>query len=227
MNIYFLVEGDTEAIVYPKWLAYLAPSFERVDRLEQAAGHSYYLFNCGGYPSIHNHMVSAIQDINALGIYDKLVVSFDVDEEDVTTRIEKANQHLQTQGVQLERAELVYCLQDACIETWFMGNRAIFKRNPQNKALSDMIKFYDVYQDDPEQMTKPETYDGERQQFHKHYWKLLARERRMRYRETSPGDTKNTAFLENLQTRVRDTGHLPTLTHFFDFWQRMESQARR
>jgi hypothetical protein len=150
-----------------------------------------------------------------------------VDEEDAPARIKKATEHLQKKGIRLKSAELVYCLQDACIETWFLGNRTVFKRNPGNKTLSEFIQFYDVYRDDPELMYKPPKYNGERQQFHKHYWKLIARERRMRYRETSPGATASVAFLESLQSRVKDSRHLPALTRFLGFWMDLEDQLHR
>ena len=35
MNIYFLVEGDTEFIIYRKWLSYLVPELKRVQYYDQ------------------------------------------------------------------------------------------------------------------------------------------------------------------------------------------------
>ena len=63
MNIYFLVEGNSEAKIYPRWLAHLLPEWQRVEYFDAVIEKNYYLFNAKGYPAIIGiHLQKAIED---------------------------------------------------------------------------------------------------------------------------------------------------------------------
>ncbi len=218
MNLYILVEGNTEAKIFPEWLQYLAPQLQRVTHAADAAANNYYLFNARGYPNILNtHLPNAIEEVNALGQFDYLLASFDSDEEPVACRSALAFAYLAEAGHALVKGKLVLCLQNACIETWFLGNRPIFKRNPDDPLLRKYVAYYNVAENDPEEMGNPPFFDGERQQFHKAYFKRLARERHMAYRENRPGQAGSETFLTQLKRRRADTGHLTTFGNLMDF----------
>ena len=132
MRLYFLVEGRrTEAIVYPGWLAHLVPGLTRIRRHDDAADNSYFLLSAEGYPSIQEYLASAVDDVNAAGNYDYLIVSLDADESSVDERAEEVSEMLATRGAILRGTRLVTIVQNRCIETWFLGNLVL--RQPENR----------------------------------------------------------------------------------------------
>ena len=143
MNIYFLVEGKTEAIVYPDWLAHLLPDFSRVKNAFDVRENNYFLFNGGGFPSLlHNHLRNTVEDINEINKFDYLVVCLDADDFSVEERKDEVLQFIENQSVILNNfTSLVIIVQNKCIETWFLGNAKIFKQNPENEDLRNYIAF--------------------------------------------------------------------------------------
>jgi len=224
MNIYFLVEGVTESKIYPQWISYLIPEMERVRYYDEIETQNYYLFNAGGYPSIIDvHLNRAIQDVNSIDKYHYLSLCFDADEDDVQDRINKINRYLKDNGLTLNRAKLIFIVQNRCIETWLLGNRKIFKRNPQNPTLSQYVQFFDVSANDPEQMG---IFNGfaEHQQFHKAYFKALCRERKIRYSERNPNNVAQKYYFDQLEDRVNKTNHILTFGHFIKFCKDVRNQ---
>ena len=71
MNLYFLVEGrQTEARVYPAWLAHLLPHYSRVSSPDAINKNNYFLVSGEGYPRLLGSMLGrSIEDINAVGKY--------------------------------------------------------------------------------------------------------------------------------------------------------------
>lgn len=90
-----------------------------------------------------------------------------------------------------------------------------------NPTLVKYTKFYNVKTNDPELMGK---YPGfaEHQQFHKAYFKLLYREKHIRYSERHPRDVLEESYLEQLHARINDTNHLATFRHFYEFCQKIK-----
>ncbi|MFZ2726979.1 MAG: hypothetical protein WAX77_12055, partial [Methylococcaceae bacterium] len=126
-NIYFLVEGKTEKIIYSQWLKFLLPQFFEINQAEQAVKNHYYIFSGMGYPQIINHLAYAVADINEWGNYRHLVLIIDTDDETAQVKKEKINKLM---GERLIVPELFYdfhiITQTICIETWFLGNRELF-----------------------------------------------------------------------------------------------------
>jgi len=230
MNLYVLVEGKTEARVYPRWLRRLLPGHRRVSHHRDVAGSHFFVFDGGGYPNfLYHHLARAIEDVNEVGAYDYLLVCFDTDEESCEERCRHIRRYLRRNGHVLERAELVLIGQVVCFETWLMGNRKLHKQNPDNGTLRDWQAFYDVRYRDPERMPCHPDY-GARQQFHKAYFKAMARERRIHYSERQPASVAETSFLEQLTERFRETGDIGSfgrLINFFEDERRTCTKRRR
>lgn len=98
------------------------------------------------HPSIFQHISNAVADINSINAtkgtaYDYLMVCLDTEEEDRAYIIDKINEQLVKDGRRLEHTQLVIFEQKVCMETWFLGNRVVFKENPQDTRLSDFIHF--------------------------------------------------------------------------------------
>jgi len=114
---------------------------------------NYFLFNGNGFPALlHNHLKKSIEEINELKKFNYLVIVLDVDETTVEFRINEVNNFIKENQLQLIDCELLIIPQDKCIETWFLGNKTIYKPNPQNLELRDYVRFYNVKDNDPELM---------------------------------------------------------------------------
>lgn len=217
MNLYFLVEGRTEAKIYPKWFAYLLPQFKQVKYYEDVTEQNYYLFKANGYPAIINtHLPNAIKEVNEIGKYQHLVLCWDADEQSVIARKQEVIQYLEQQQLSLNKVELTLIVQNCCIETWLLGNRKIYKRTPQDKHLLAYTQFYNVALNDPELMGK-HLYFETRQQFHKAYFKSLCRARNIKYSENNPQGVWEKNYLAQLQLRVKETKHLKTFATLLEF----------
>ncbi len=221
MNVYFLVEGKTEAKLYPRWLKQLAPHLHQVKQYDEISDNNYYLFSAKGYPKIlEEDLPNAIAEVNEVDKYDYLVLCFDADEDTIAEREAMVMETLREQGISLIGAELVLIVQNRCIETWFLGNRIFFKRNPEKiKILREYVNFYDVSRDDPELMGNHPAF-AEHQQFHKAYFKALCQERKVSYSEKSVTHVAEVSYLEQLQKRVNDTDHLNSLRTLVEFCRR-------
>lgn len=229
MNIYFLVEGQsTEADVYPAWLSYLVPKLMRVDSFDEVEQNNYYLFSSYGIPSVEKDIVNAIEDINAINKYNYFVICLDADAATVSQREEKICTLLKKEYVELNsKTFLKIIVQNRCIETWFLGNRKVYSRNPQeDDRFIEYSTFYDVCQHDPELMEKPQNYEGSISTFHFEYLRAMFRERgNIKYSKSNSKEVQKETYLCELNNRVVDSPqHLLSFANFLDFCLEIQAQ---
>lgn len=218
MNLYILVEGkSTEYIIYPKWLSHILPNINRVFNIQEVAKDNYFLISGFGYPSILNHLKNSIEEINDLNIFDYFIVCMDVDESTITEREGEILKYIQDHNLTLDNCELKIILQNRCFETWLLGNRRVYSRNPNDADLDDFTRFYNVYEDDPELMG---TYHGynTHAQFHYAYLKKILFERNIKYTKKFPREVGEWNYLEQLFNRSCDSDHIKTFKDFFEFF---------
>lgn len=215
MNVYFLVEGrSSERKLYPQWLKYACPHLKRLNSPAAATKNSYYLMSAEGHPSIiGQHLTNAIKDIEASKAFDLFVLVLDADEFTVQDRIDEVNRAVQHSEVKLKSARLEVIVQNRCIETWLLGNRRIFTRQPQSPELQQYITHYDVEQNDPEVMPLKDGFNTH-SQFHYQYLSKIFEERYISYSKRYPRQAGDKTYFEQLKSRVEDTNHIQTFGHF-------------
>ena len=226
MNLYILVEGEqTEVQLYPKWLSYLLPELSRVFSYKLRTENSYYLFSGGGIPSIYNHMVNAIKDINTVGNYDYLIVALDAEELNVGQRKAKIYEHLDKHNIMLnEDCQLEIVVHNPCVETWFLGNRKVYKRNPQGEKFRTYANFYNVEQGDPELMPKFSGF-SRTAHFHESYLKEMLKEHNIQYRKSRPKVVLERHYFEELMKRIQDApAHLESFSGCLQLFERIKSE---
>ena len=215
MNLYIIVEGEAELQAYPKWLSYTLPQLSQVDNYRDVTHNNYYIFSGGGIPSMYNHIVNAIRDINTVKNYSYFIICIDSEEISVERRKEKVLEFIKEEGVQLmDACELKFVIQHRCMETWFLGNRKVYKRNPQGEKFREYSSFYNVEKDDPEWMEK---YEGFKltTHFHQSYLREMLKEYNIRYSKSNPKAVITTSYFDEIVKRVLDE---PThLSSFSDF----------
>lgn len=221
MNIYFLVEGKTERKVYPKWLAYLAPHLERVGSPGDAVNNNYYLISGGGFPSIlDNHLVDSVNDVNETGKYDYLVLAIDADDISADEKEEEVRRFVSSNNIVLTNCELIVMPQVVCMETWFLGNRRMYARNPSSHEVSALTKHYNTANNDPEKMRQPKGYSGSIGDYHFHYLKTMLREKNISYSKSIPQGVTEPYYIEDLRSRVAsDQNSMGSLRNFFSFFE--------
>lgn len=224
MNFYIVVEGDqTEMSVYPAWLSILAPTYTRIENAWNVGENNYYIFSGGGIPSIYTHVKNAILDINSINgkggpRYDYLLVCLDTEEETREYILGQINKELQSNNVALQDADLMVFEHKVCMETWFLGNQNVFKDNPQNAEYLEYIKYYNVGHDNPEEMgNMDENRFATTAKFHLRYLKRMLEERNMTYSKNNTIAVQQQAYLQQLISRYKITGHIATFGSWYDF----------
>lgn len=226
MNLYFLVEGKrTERKVYPMWLSILKPELTKVNYAVDVQSNNYYLISGEGYPSLLSHLENAIDEVNEIDKFDYLILCLDSEEVSSQTRKEEILKYIANKHIELKKTELVIIIQHPCFETWFLGNRKIFKRNPQSQTLNQYINFYDVRENDPELM--PCYQENTRAQFHHSYLREIFNERNIVYTKQKPGIVGEETFLNELINRSIETEHISSFKEFIDFITSQKNHMNR
>lgn len=224
MNLYFLVEGRrTERKVYPKWLSYLLPELTQVKSSDEVERNNYYLISAEGYPSIINDSIPAsIEDINSIGKYDYFVVCLDADENSVEEIEQEIYDFIDSEKLELDRGKMAIVVQNRCFETWFLGNRKIYTRNPP-KDLLEYSRYYDVSVDDPELMGKSDrTHHAH---FHLAYLKALFEAKNIKYSKKNPGAVSEKYYFQQLLKRIEDRPeHLRSFGKFVELCQEIKEK---
>jgi hypothetical protein len=225
MNIYFLVEGrSTEKKIYPKWLEYLIPDLVRVKYHDQVQTNNYYLISGEGYPRIlYDGFENAVDKILEIPKYDYLVICVDADEESVEERTQYIDKFIHEKEIDLGNTKVKIIVQNRCMETWLLGNKKIFdSRQPTEQPLSNYVKYYDVSQNDPEEMGKDKMRNHA--DFHYEYLREVFRSKEITYSKNSPNGAKEKYYFEELQKRVRDKSQdLKTFQVFLKFCEEVRS----
>jgi len=227
VNLYFLVEGTTERKIYPKWLEILLPNFTRILSPNEANNFNYFLISGGGFPLLLDKgLPNSAADIIDAGNYSYFFIVLDADESTIDERRLEVQVKFEVFDIQLGPCQTDIIVQNRCVETWLLGNRRVFQRQPQSIDLRNCIHFFDVYQNDPELMYKPDKFVESVGWYHKKYLKLILSERNISYSEKYPRDTAEPYYLQALQDRVRQTPtHLQSLQYFFNLCYPIDNES--
>ena len=225
MNLYFLVEGmQSERKVYPAWLSHLLPELTRVPSYDEVNEKNYSLISGEGYPSLYDFTPPSIEEINLSGKYNYFVVCLDAEENTVAQRHAEIYDFLNQEKLELKNAELVLIVQNRCLESWLLGNRKIYSKQPQDKPLLDYTRYYDVSVNCPETMGKYLEFNTHAQ-FHGAYLRALFAAKNTTYSKKRPGDVLKPFYLEQLLTRIQvQPEQLTTFRHFVDFCKIVKSK---
>ncbi|MFE1747807.1 hypothetical protein [Coleofasciculus sp. H7-2] len=226
MNLYFLVEGRrTEKKVYPAWLGHLLPELQRVDAYALVNVKNYYLISGEGYPSlIYDFIPRAIEEINLSGKYNYFVVCLDAEENTVADIRNEIDEFIRKESFELGKTKFFIIVQNRCLETWLLGNRKIYSKNPQNQPLLDYIRYYDVSVDDPEFMGKYNEFNTHAQ-FHGAYLKALFEGKNITYNKRNPGEVLKPYYLNELKARIKaQPPQLNTFKSFINFCDMIKAE---
>lgn len=227
MNIYFLVEGRrTEKKVYPKWLEHLIPDLVEVSDPFKIENNGFYIFSGNGFPSLlDNHLTNAVSDVNEISKFDYLVICLDSDDSSVDQRRTEVLTYIEKNNLVLKSSRFVIIVQNKCIESWFLGHRKVYTKQPQSKILRAYNRFYNVYEKNPELMTAMEGFTTSAQ-FHEEYLSEMLSEKNIRYTKKNPNAVTEKHYLDELIKRQFDTNHLLSFKDFIDFCELVKTAMK-
>lgn len=253
MNIYFVFEGKTEPIVFLGWFKKLLPQYNQVEHFDEVETNNFYYESDMGVPNCYNIVANAIQEINECPKYDYLVLFVDSDRFTVDERVQDAHASIKKALLEKEyktmplNCQLKIIAQKVCIETWLLGNRKFFINNPTNPILRDYIAYYDVSNNNPEDMAQ-EFVEGNDESsllfgystkalFHEGYLREIFKERNalrtsrhsspsrhLTYRKSKPMEVQEIHYLEQLLARtMSNPNHLDSFQNFINFTNQISS----
>lgn len=227
MNIYFLVEGKrTEMKVYPKWLSYLVPALQRSKTFDAVTQNSYFIFSGYGFPSLlDTHLTNCVIDINSAGNYDYFVICLDADEQSIDARKQEVLDFMAEKNIALNpNTKFEIIVQNKCLETWFLANPKIFKKNPSSDFLRACVAFYNIKKEDPELMEKLPDFEHSVSMFHSNYLQELLAEKNVSYSKRNPGTVAEEYFLRQLILRTEKTNHIASFKNFVQFCEQIRTK---
>lgn len=223
MNAYIVVEGEqTEMTVYPAWLSIIAPNMKRVLDARDLTDDSYYLFCGHGIPHIYQHVVNSVQDINAINsqgdkTYDYLMVCLDTENETREDIEHHLCEYMTKSGVLPQGFQIIIFEHKVCIETWFLGNRRLFKDNPNGAEMIKYLHHYNVKKLNPEEMVSIQPDRWNTVKFHLKYLKAMLAERNLKYDKNNAEVVCTRDYLDELIARYEQTSHLQTFGTWYEF----------
>ena len=226
MNLYIMVEGLTEKKVYPLWLEELWPEMIRVENYDEVTNNNYFIFSSGGYPSILDDIEDAVEEMNETKKFDYLIIALDSDELTVEERIAEVKEVFEVEQLRFNLDKVIVLVQNKCFETWCLGNRKMFPTTVDTEDFQTCLDFYNVRNEDPEEMPRNEAIMSitTTSQYHEHYLKKMFIEKRQSYKKGSEKIVGQRYYLEQLIKRVNEMNHLPSFRYFINIIEKLKQE---
>lgn len=229
MNIYMLMEGETEPKLYPTWLSFIAPNMKQITNISNINQDNFYVISGKGYPRLlTNTLKAAITDICQSTKFDELWVMLDTDDCTVEDReqevLDKVASILADNPIlKLGSCQVHVIAQKVCIETWGLANERIFPHRNITSELKPFYDHYDVSGHDPELMLQPTSFESSIGEYHYRYLKtmLRARSEKLNYSKTSPSPLNMKAYFDEIVIKVNKDGHVNSFKKFYDLASRL------
>lgn len=214
MSLYIVVEGRrTEPRLLRGWLPVLAPLYMLAKRIEDVGERSYFVVAGHGYPSYHQRIKDACDDIRNHPKFSWLVVMVDAEDWAVEDRRAEVQRTIDDNSCPIPSAIFVA---DCCVETWLLGNRTIVRPTPSSGPLRAHMSHYNVREVNPERMPLAPGYET-RAQHHFDYLRSVFEERSLSFTKTNPGEAATPNYVEQLRARTQMTDALGRhLASFYD-----------
>lgn len=234
MNLYFLMEDSKSSKkTIEKWIPILIPSMELVKREADVDDNKFIVYTAGGYPSVlgiddsapeRNRLGNTIDNINSTDKFDYLIIILDCDDECPDIIKEEAYRRINNYKNKLnDRCKCKVFVQNKCFETWLLGYRDLMNHLDINKkdyeAFIQYLNHYDVSEENPELLEKPEGYRKTTAKYHEEYLRFyfLASVGLTYKKGKVPNIVYEECYVNSLKNRIEETGHLNSLKEFFDF----------
>ncbi len=215
MNYYIVVEGPVEKNIYRSWIPLINPKLSYCDDLMKITDDNFYIVSGDGYPNYLNIISNGIEDVNNTRLFQKMVISVDAEEMSYEEKLHEL-QNFTAQYPCISPIAII--IQFFCIETWGLGNRLFPRRTTTDKNLQIYYDFYNIVNDDPEQMPSIDPENYTRAQFAYKYLRKVVNDRnpRLTYSKSNPTVLTQNGYFEQIRKRLYETNHLSHFQEFID-----------
>ncbi len=223
MNFYFLLEDEKSFLkVLPSWLEYMNFGYRRVADIQQVQENNYILQSGQGVTQLITKVLFDTIDTILLnpGKIDKLVIILDAEELELEARRQivyrQINEHYEDGRINFDIVVLV-C--NHCFETWLLGCRGLYPTGVVDQA-SDFYayyKYYNIEENDPEEMTPSEDSEDTIAKYHFHYLHELLRYKKIRYSKNRPQNVATEGYFKGIVERIDSTEHIKSFKTFYEF----------
>lgn len=213
MNLYIIVEGIGDKIIYENWIPFLNNELKVISNINDFTNNNFYIISGNGYPNYIEVIKDAIETVNVINNIDRLIIS--VDSEDFT-RHEKLDEIQQYVFEKTCNIPIHIVVQHFCIETWLLANSKIGPRNPKGSLLKEFKTYFDVLSNDPELLPEHPKYEYNRAQFAYIYLKNMLKDKgkNVTYIKGNPKYVTNVKYFNEIQKRHEHFSHIASFQDF-------------
>ncbi len=213
MNVYLVVEGRGEKRVYAHWVPLVNPSLSVVDGIDQVTNNNIFIISGEGYPHYFDVIENGVYDVANDNNFDRLVIA--IDAEDMAYEEKRQEIIGFIEGLQT-KIEYRVIVQNFCLETWALGNKKIFPRNPTTDCVRAYQAIYNVLENDPEQLPGWPEKELNRSQFSVKYLRCLFNEkyRNLAYTKSNPSVLLHHSYYKRVKERFETTDHIASFNDF-------------
>jgi len=215
MNIYVVVEGETATKeLYKSWIGYVNPKLKPINYVHEFSQNNFYVLAGYGQPRYWGQIEAAIDDANKIHDIDRLVISLDSEEMSFEDKLHEVKERVSQIGC---RVEVKYVIQHFCLETWLLGNKAMFRTGPQDEILLDCLKIYDIRSHDPELLPSHPKLGLNRANFAFRYLKAGIRDKfnnKKYYNKRDAGVTLEQGYYSQVKKSLEHNKHVKSFGDF-------------
>ena len=215
MNVYLIVEGEAEKIVYAHWVRLTNPSLRIVNDINEVQHNNLIIFSGGGQPNYFEVIEAGVEDVSANEKLDRLIIAIDSEEMSFGEKWREIDEFVIELGKNLDYKIIV---QHFCLETWALGNKVIVSRNPRDPEIQELKKYFDVLNNDPELLPDYPENNLNRSQFAEYYLRKLLNEkyRNLTYTKKNPQALLHKKYFLQVKKRCETTSHIKSFNFFLD-----------
>jgi hypothetical protein len=212
VNIYVVTEGNTEKIVYNKWIPQINDSLTPADSIFEITDNNFYIVSGRGYPQYFDTVENAIQDVNDNEEFDRLVICIDSENMTLQEKRDEVESFVHSFPC---RVDTKIIIQHFCFEAWALGNKQVVRTRPRSTVLEAYKAIYNVRAHDPEDLPDHSRKSLSRVEFAKKYLNEAFLDKyRKAYRKSNPEPIQNKKYFQQLNSRFDKTGHIASFSEF-------------
>lgn len=215
MNLYIVIEGELASKkIYEHWIPYVNRNLSYVNHISEIVIDNFSILMGGGQPGILERIDAAIDDVNAYGNIDRLIIALDSEDFTFEEKYGWIYQHVSQKDCV---AEIRILIQHFCMEAWALGNVAIVRPNPQDSKLREYKNIYDIRTNDPELLPPYPPEELNRAQFAEKYLRraiLDSSNGQATYTKRNSNALLHQGYYNRLKRRLEETGHISSFGGF-------------
>lgn len=217
MNIYVIVEGEKATKkIYQNWISYTNSQLTSIDNLHDFKANNYFIFAGHGQSEFPDKVKKAIEDVNNISSINRLVVGIDSEDKEYDEKLSEVKKWVEEETCSVE---VKYIIQHFCLETWFLGNKTLFRKKPQDSELISYFNIFDVRSDDPEYLPAHNQEGFNRAKFSYRYLRAGIRDihgTRKCYSKSNPGIVLENGFYSQVKERCIKVNHIKSFNSFLE-----------